>query len=156
MDPEKYVVRIFGKTTEDKDYNGTGFLLNPDANVATCWHVVRDNKHIFVKLPHTQEWLCEVLAHHEDEDIAILKPKIQLQNETEYATLHPGWFGRDKIGVDVDLYGYSNATNVADSALRFKCTISGVSPRYGLIMLDGTVNKGDSGGPILNSEGDVI
>lgn len=156
MEPQNYVVRIFGETTAGKDYHGTGFLLNPDAAVATCWHVVKDNKHIFVKLPFSQEWLCEVFAHQEDEDIAILKPKIQLHSETGYAMLHPGWFGRDKIGVQVDLYGYSNAPNVADSALRFKCTISGVSPRYGLIMLDGTVNKGDSGGPILNSDGDVI
>jgi hypothetical protein len=156
MESPKYVVRIFGKTKKGEPYTGTGFLLNSQGHVATCWHVVRDADYIFVKLPYTQEWLCDVLEYRERHDIAILEPPFAPDPPTAHATLHPDWFGLDKKGQEVDLYGYSSAPNNADAPLQFKCTISGISPRYGLIMLDGTVNRGDSGGPILNSDGDVI
>ena len=156
MESPNYVVRVFGKTTKSQDYNGTGFLLNSNGDVATCWHVVRDADHIFVKLPYTQKWVYDVLDHRESEDVAILKPRVAPQVKTAYATLHPDWFERDKIGREVELYGYSNADNNPDSALQFPLSISGVSNRYGLIMLTGAVNPGDSGGPIINSDGDVI
>lgn len=151
-----YIVRIFGKTKAGQDYNGTGFLVNSNGDVATCWHVVREADYIYVKLPYTQKWRYDVFEYREREDVAILKLHVPPMHETAYATLHPDWFERNKIGREVDLYGYSNADNNADSALRLKCTISGMSNEYGLIMLVGAVNPGDSGGPILNSDGDVI
>lgn len=156
MESPNYVVRVFGKTTNGQDYNGTGFLLNSNGEVATCWHVVRDADHIFVKLPYTDKWRYDVFEHRENEDVAVLKPHVPPPVKTSYATLHPDWFERDKIGREVDLFGYSNAANNPDSALQLRCTISGVSNRYGLIMLVGAVNPGDSGGPIINSDGDVI
>jgi hypothetical protein len=156
MESPKYVVRVFGKTTTGKEYNGTGFLLNEKGDVATCWHVVRDAAHIFVKLRYTQEWLYDVFDKRENDDVVILKPLVEPLDETPFATLHPDWFGRDKRGQEVDLWGYSNADNNPDSALQLKCTIGGVSNRYGLIVLVGAVNAGDSGGPIINTGGDVI
>jgi hypothetical protein len=155
INPKEYVVRIFGPTRDGDTYNGTGFLLNSDGHVATCWHVVEEADEIFVKLPHMSEWIYDVLDRREREDIAVLVARVQPELKTPYATLHPEWFERAKVGKTVEMYGYSDADNV-DMALRCKCNISGISNQHGLIMLDGHVNPGDSGGPILNLDGDVI
>ena len=155
MTPERYVVQVFGETTDGKSYTGTGFLLNPNGDVATCWHVVENAREIFVKLPHTERWDYDVLDQREHEDLAVLRCKVPPSLETAHAALHPHWFGVDKIGAEVEMYGYANAANT-DCALQLKHHIRGVSNKYGLITLDGHVNQGDSGAPILNAAGQVI
>ena len=155
-DPRRYVVRIFGKTNDGARYTGTGFLLNSKGYVATCLHVVEKAREIFVQLPYTEEWIYQICAKQELEDLAVLEGHVKPSLATPCATLHRDWFDGSKVGREVALWGYSNAVTAGSSALRFNCHISGVSGKYGLIMLDGHVNPGDSGGPVINADGHVI
>ena len=154
IEPGRYVVRIFGKTEDGQSYNGTGFLLNPAGYVATCWHVVEKAAEVFVKLPYEKAWAYDLFDKREQDDVAVLEPQVAPGLETFHATLHLDWFETDKISSKVDVWGYSNPN--VDVPLQCKCTISGVTNQYGLIMLDGHVNEGDSGGPVINDAGHVI
>jgi Trypsin-like peptidase domain len=154
IEPGRYVVKIFGKTEDGQNYNGTGFLLNPAGYVATCWHVVEKAAEVFVQLPYEPKWIYEVCDKREQDDVAVLQPIVAPGVVTVHATLHLDWFETDKIKSNVEVWGYSNPN--VDVALQYKCSISGVTNQYGLIMLDGHINEGDSGGPVINDAGHVI
>jgi hypothetical protein len=151
----KYVVQVFGKKRNGGRYHGTGFLLNPRGDVATCWHVVEDARDIFVKLPYMDKWTYQVFAKRKREDIAVLQIKVPPGEKTAYATLHPDWFSTDKIGAHVRMFGYADRRNT-QFANQKNFNVSNVMNLYGLIVVHGDVNKGDSGGPVLNGAGHVI
>jgi hypothetical protein len=156
MEPTEYVVRIHGKTRAGQPYNGTGFFINSRGDVATCWHVVRDADEILVDLlPKLTDLRYEVKASHVENDVALLQCYVPLGIKTAYATLHSNWLDCTEVKDAVNVWGYSAAAN-SYAPLVFQCSISGFSPKFSLIMLNGDVNRGDSGGPILNRDEQVI
>jgi hypothetical protein len=155
MASTQYVVRIHGKTRAGQDYNGTGFLINAQGYVATCWHVVKGAAEILVKLPYTPDYIYEVAAKQEEEDIAVLRGRVPVAEDTPYAMLYSDWYESTKIKDEVWVLGFSAAANAPDPQ-RLRLTISNFTGQFGLIQLNGDVNSGDSGGPLLNTAGQVI
>jgi hypothetical protein len=161
VDPRQYVVKIFGKTRADArhpnaPYHGTGFLLNSKGHVATAWHVVEDAATIFVKVPaDPEEYVYDFLVERRTEDIAVLRPHVWSGLNIPRATLHPDWFDEDRFGEAVSVWGYSSPAATA-SAQPTPCHIRGPWGKFGLIMLDGQLYEGDSGGPVINEDEHVI
>jgi hypothetical protein len=156
-----YVVKIFGKTREDspkpnRDYHGTGFLLNPKGHVATCWHVVEYAATISVKIPaHPDDYAYDFFVQRKTEDIAVLKPHVWPGVGVPYGTLHLDWFDEDRVGDAVEVFGYSSEASTTQ-AHPTPCQVRGPWGRYGLIMLNGNVYEGDSGAPVINEDEHVV
>ena len=134
---------------------GTGFVISGDGYVLTNHHVVDGADTVKVRLSDRREYTAKVVGSDEQSDVALLKiaatslPTLRLGDSNQ---LRPGqWvvaigspFGLDHsvtAGI-VSAVGRSNP--YADQ-------------RYvPFIQTDVAINRGNSGGPLLNTRGEVV
>jgi hypothetical protein len=151
-------VRVHGETTTGGVFSGTGFYINSEGDVATCWHVVRSAKYpsdIKVSLPYSGDGRYRVLCTDEHDDVAVLRSVVSLGAPVAPATLDRDCRDAGGLRAKVVVWGYSSYKSVP-AAKAHECTVSGFDPHHGLHHLNGDVNPGDSGAPVLNAEGLVI
>lgn len=155
-DPTKYIVRVHGTTRSGAEFTGTGFVVNSRGDVATAWHVVQDAVKLLVNLPYSADLPYRVLYKLEPADVALLGSEyVPLGSDTPHAELDVNWRDHTKPADDVTVWGYSASAN-SPAPQVYKCSVSGFAPKYSLIQLNGDVNPGDSGGPVINTAGKVI
>lgn len=151
------VVRVSGTNRDGTTFSGTGFLIDEEGRVATCWHVVADAAQIRVQIPlYRDAWRYAVLKAEAGDDLAILDPDVKPARPTPFATLHHDWKSDVAIGDAVAAWGYSAWENYQTAPQKFVCTISSFSEQAGLIGLDGTINPGDSGAPVFDGRQRVV
>lgn len=160
LDIPPYVVRITGQDQAGNSFNGTGFIVSPKGHVVTCRHVVVQDdqpaKSIEIYLPaQLAPWKYELRDSSKENDLALLQGVVPPSHETSPATLYP--FGRQdlEIGQEVRIFGHSSADNYPSGQL-YTCNISGFSEKDGRVGIVGAINRGDSGGPVLDDQERVI
>lgn len=141
---------------------GSGFIVSSDGIIITNKHVVSDPKAEYtVYLNDGQKFKAEVLALHPTDDLALLKI-----NANNLPTLSLGDSNKLKLGQFVIAIG--NALGEFQNTVSFG-VISGlkrsiiasneqgnVERLENLIQTDAAINFGNSGGPLINLEGQVI
>ena len=140
---------------------GSGFLVSSDGYILTNDHVAGNAAEITVTMTSGEKYEAELVGNDQLSDVALLKingaklPFLRLGNSDdviigEWAIAFGNPFGlfdiSDKPTVTV---GVVSATNMN---LR---TQGGRSYR-GMIQTDASINSGNSGGPLVNSVGEVI
>lgn len=155
MDPPNYVVRIRCKGINGIWHSGTGFIVNKKGHVATCLHVVSETDEIAVQLPYYEPWRYMVSDKFEEEDLVLLKGIVPPSIETPHALLHSDWLTDTNVGDELTVWGCS-AQEHFKAPQRFDCSISGFSEKYARIGLNGDINPGDSGAPVIDAYGRVI
>ena len=132
---------------------GSGFIVSPDGLIMTNAHVVKDAKEVTVKLTDRREYRAKVLGADAKTDIAVLKIDAK-----DLPTLALGNTKNLKVGEWVLAIG---------SPFGFESTVTaGVVSAKGrslpddsyvpFIQTDVAVNPGNSGGPLLNTRGEVV
>ncbi len=154
MSPD-YVVSVTGKKKDGTPFYGTGFFVDAEGHVATCLHVVKNAGLIMVQLPYAKPGHFQILETSESADLALLESLVPLGARTPFAGLSRNRIKDAAIGTRVTAWGYS-ALNNYNAPQWFDCTVSGFEGVLGRIGLNGDINPGDSGGPILDAEGNVI
>ncbi len=134
---------------------GTGFIISTDGYVLTNHHVVDGADEVKVKLSDRREFTAKVVGSDEQSDVALLKidaKALPALRTGDSRTLKPGqWvvaigspFGLDHsvtAGI-VSAVGRSNPY---------------ANQRYvPFIQTDVAINRGNSGGPLLNTRGEVV
>jgi serine protease Do len=140
---------------------GSGFLISSDGYVLTNDHVAGNAKEITVTLTSGEKYNAKVIGTDQVSDITLLKieaknlPFIKLGNSDEVITGE--WviaFGNpfglfdisDKPTVTVGVVSATGMNLRAQEGRVYK----------GMIQTDAAINSGNSGGPLLNSVGEVI
>jgi len=154
MSPE-YVVSVTGKLKDGTPFYGTGFFVDSQGRVATCLHVVKNADLIVVQLPYAKPGHYQVLEASESSDLALLESLVPLGARTPVAGLSRSRLTDAAIGSRATAWGYSAQKNY-NAPQRFECTVSGFEGGLGRIGLNGDINPGDSGGPVLDEGGNVI
>jgi len=160
------VPRYREKGVEKKEVGGgTGFIISEDGMVLTNKHVVLDQDADYTVLTLDGEsFSAEVLARDPVQDIAILKikqegnfksfPQVKLGNSDKIQV------GQTVIAIGYVLGRYQNTISVGVvSGLGRTITASGggfYETIEDVIQTDTAINKGNSGGPLLNLRGEVI
>jgi hypothetical protein len=155
-----YVVRITGLSEAGQDFTGTGLIVSPRGHIATCRHVVvhdsKPAKEIWIHIPNQPKpWPYILMDQSEKTDLAVLEGLVPPTHDTSFATLHPHWHRDAQIGQEVAICGHSSANNYPHGQ-RYSCSISGFSEADGLVGIVGSINPGDSGGPVLDDKERVI
>ncbi|MBL7142224.1 MAG: trypsin-like peptidase domain-containing protein [Candidatus Pacebacteria bacterium] len=154
--------------TEKKDIGwGTGFIVSEDGMVLTNKHVVLDTEAEYtVFTSDGKKYPAKVLARDPVKDIAVLRINQQAGEVFPKATL--GSSGDIQIGQTVVAIGnalgeFKNTVSVGVvSGLGRTITAFGeessgfVESLEDVIQTDAAINKGNSGGPLLNLKGEVI
>lgn len=131
--------------------NGTGFLFKEKNIIATCNHVVRrQNYKIQVKFQNMDPIEADIFLRNELQDLALLKIAPQSLTPLQPTT------GKDtEEGEEVIFHGYP-LTHTATTHQGIISAIIKDADETITYQIDGTVNPGSSGSPVLNMEGKVI
>src|SRR5580698_11373287 len=148
--------RNFFEIYPSKD-QGSGFLISSDGKILTNNHVVANERQLEVTLSDQSRYKAQLLSRDEANDLALL----QIMPRTKLPALHLGDSDGLQVGQKVLAIGNpfgldgTLTTGIVSSLGR---TIRGENERTleGLIQTDAAINMGNSGGPLLDSAGDVI
>ena len=132
---------------------GTGFVYDATGLVATNAHVVGDRRQVTVVVGGT-EYRGQVLNSNEDADLAV----VQVSADTDFVAVSLGSAGRVALGEDVMALGFPLSSQLGDDLTVTKGIVSARRQfdGYEFFQTDAALNPGNSGGPLLNRDGDVI
>jgi serine protease Do len=138
---------------------GSGFLINSRGYIVTNAHVVRQAESITVTLVGGAKYPAEVISSDTESDLAVLKVDPPADLDLPYLPLGRSddlMVGETVIAIGNPL-GYANTltTGVISATNRTLSFRNDVEVR-GLIQTDAPINRGNSGGPLLNIKGELI
>jgi S1-C subfamily serine protease len=133
---------------------GTCFLVSPDGIVLTSNHVVEGARQIRVSFGGKALQEASLIAATAATDIAVLRTERKTRNYLSLAPLRSV-----RVGEQVFTYGYP-ATDILGSEPKFTDgTISALSGPGGeatLLQMSVPIQPGNSGGPVVNTAGQVV
>lgn len=143
------IVAIDCKITEDEFSSGTGCIINPNGLILTSRHVIDGVKEIKVILHDgTQKKATIVNTIGGGNDLALIK----ITSNKPLKTITFGNSNELKVGQKVlaigNPFGFNNTLTTG--------IISRVDFERNKIQTDAAINPGSSGGPLVNSNAEVI
>jgi S1-C subfamily serine protease len=151
-------IEIF-KKNKDKDVpagSGSGFLISSDGYMLTNSHVVKTADAIKVKLHYGDSISAELIAEDADTDLAILKISGMDFKPVKLGDGDALLIGQLVIAIGNPLGFQHTVTAGVISALGR--TLEGQTGRLmdNMIQTDAALNPGNSGGPLINADGEVV
>ena len=130
--------------------HGSGFFISNDGVLLTAAHVVADSNTVNVMTPGGESATATVVRKNPDKDVAVLKI-----DNFESACL-PIISQRPAPGTDIYAIGAPLDTDLAFSVS--KGIVSGTQTMENgvYIQTDASINAGNSGGPLVNTNGKVV
>jgi S1-C subfamily serine protease len=153
------VVQVIATIAGQEPSSGAGVIVDDAADILTSLHIVKGATTVTVRFYDGTEARAEVTATLADKDIAVLRP------QTAPAKLVPATLGdpgRLAIGAPAFVIGHpfgltgSLSAGVVSGLDRSMSAPGLAAPLTGLIQFDAAVNPGNSGGPLVDSNGEVV
>jgi S1-C subfamily serine protease len=137
---------------------GSGFVLDKLGHVITNFHVVDGASEVFVNFSGNDRMRAEIVGMDPSTDIAVLKIDA---NARALTPLPLGDSDAVRVGDPVVAIGNPfgldrTVTSGIVSALQREIVAPNGYPIDKVIQTDAAINKGNSGGPLLNARGEVI
>lgn len=157
--PNEELFRFFGIPNPDQPQNrdrvsgGSGFIISSDGVILTNRHVIEGADKITVRLLDRREFEAEIIGEDEASDIAVLKIEGK-----ELPTLKIGSADDLQIGEWVMAIGspLSFQNSVTKGIVSAKGRQIGRQQYVPYIQSDVPINRGNSGGPLINLNGEVV
>src|SRR5712691_13191261 len=136
---------------------GSGFVINPDGQILTNFHVISGSSQVVVTLPDHSQYKAQILVRDQPDDLALIK--IEPKRKLPYLNL--GDSDRLQVGQKVlaigNPFGFDGTlTTGVVSSLGRDIPTENNQTLEGMIQTDASINSGNSGGPLLDSQGNVI
>ena len=134
---------------------GSGFIVDRSGYILTNYHVVEDSSRITVRLQDGEEYVAKIVGADEETDIAVLK----IDAGRDLPALKFGDSDAARIGDWVLAIGSPVGlarTVTAGIVSQTKRETPAGNPFQRFIQTDAAINRGNSGGPLVNLRGEVI
>jgi serine protease Do len=133
---------------------GSGFIVDKIGYILTNHHVVKDAARIAVKLQSGEEFTAKIVGFDEETDVAVLK--IDAGRELPFVAI--GNSDAAQVGDWVLAIGspFGLAQSVTAGIVSQTKRESPYNSFQKFIQTDASINRGNSGGPLLNMNGEVI
>jgi S1-C subfamily serine protease len=138
---------------------GTGVVVADTGIILTCLHVVKDASTVTVVFADGTESEAQVMVRQPENDLAVLSA-MKIPDDLKPATL----VSSASLNVGDEVIAVGNPFGVFNSAS--DGVVSGLGRQYtsretgatlhNLIQFDAAVNPGNSGGPLVNRNGEVV
>ena len=134
---------------------GSGFIIDDDGIVVTNFHVIENAEEIRVVLADETSFTAEVLGQDRKTDIAVLKID---PGDTKLKAVSFGDSDKLRVGDWVLAIGnpFGLGGTVTAGIVSARGRDIGNGPYDDFIQTDASINRGNSGGPLFNTDGDVI
>ena len=133
---------------------GSGVIISPDGYIVTNNHVIANSSQLEVVLNNNKSYEAEIIGTDPDSDIALLK--IDAEDVLPYLAF--GDSDNAKIGEWVLAVGnpFNLTSTVTAGILSAKARSLSPTGEQSFIQTDAAVNPGNSGGALVNTNGDLI
>lgn len=165
------VVTISTKGTEYKGFFaqdvegiGSGFIINEDGYILTNYHVVElaisnNTKDVTVILSTGEEVAAKVVNYDQNRDIAMVKlaDGTKVPAVAELGDSDGLYVGQEVVAIGTPLgknFAQTLTKGIVSGVNRNLTTEGGNTGDY--IQTDAAINSGNSGGPLINTKGEVI
>lgn len=159
------VVAVIGKNTKyrEADYvytkmpknlqHGSGVIINNESRIITNNHVIDGLDKIYVVTYDGNAYEAELLYADKEIDLALLKINRTDLKPMKFADDNKINVGDEVVAIGTPLsFGYRNSAS--------KGIISGLNRptdhRYTYLQTDASINGGNSGGPLVNMDGELV
>lgn len=134
---------------------GSGFIVDKRGYILTNAHVVADSVRISVKLDSGEEYLAKIVGADEETDLAVLK----IEAGKDLPVVRLGDSDKAQVGDWViaigSPFGLTRTVTAGIISQTQRATpTSTLFQRF--IQTDAAINRGNSGGPLVNMKGEVI
>ncbi len=144
------------RRNQEEGATGSGFLVSPEGFIVTNSHVVNKSREIEVTLPDGSSYMAEGIGEDPSTDIAVIR--VYGNNFT-----HAGFGDSKKLKVGQLVIAIGNpfgfqftvTTGVVSALGRSMYSYAG-RLIDGIIQTDAALNPGNSGGPLINANAEVI
>ena len=148
-----------GFTSSQYEGMGSGFIINEEGYILTNYHVIEGAKDISVTLSDGNEVTATVVNYDQEKDLAMIKLKegTKVPAVAELGDSDELYPGAEVIAIGTPLsknLAYTLTKGVISGNDRTIQTDSGTSVH--LLQTDAAINSGNSGGPLVNTKGQVI
>ena len=136
---------------------GSGFIINANGEILTNYHVISGSQQVEVTLTDQSKYKATILVRDRINDLALIK--IEPKKKLTYLNL--GDSDHLQVGQKVlaigNPFGFDGTlTTGVVSTLGRTIEAENNHKMEGMIQTDASINSGNSGGPLLDSQGSVI
>jgi len=131
---------------------GTGFVVHADGYILTAAHVVADAKQVLVHIGQ-KSYPAQVIERTQDHDLALIK--IEANGLSAVKIANANKVARQDVAY---VFGFPFAKNIGTTLSSNVGHITAIqtNDQKRIFQIDAAVNPGNSGGPLVNSRGEVI
>lgn len=132
--------------------SGSGFIFGKPGIIVTCNHVVKGSSDVYIKFPDSQEYVsAKIVLQDEEHDLALLS-----FDDKSRKPLIQGDVDNVQEGMEVIFAGYPLGWQ--DLTTHQGIVSSITKDQTGIVsyLIDGSVNSGNSGCPLMDTSGNVI
>jgi S1-C subfamily serine protease len=138
---------------------GSGFLINSDGQILTNFHVISGSSDVEVTMPPDQSrYKAKVLMRDRGHDLALIQidPKKKLASFLKLGDSDSLQVGQKVLAIGNPFGLAGTLTTGIVSSLHRKIQSEDRGDLEDMIQTDAAINSGNSGGPLLDSQGNVI
>lgn len=155
----KTIQTVNGWFQQEAEGMGSGFIINTDGYILTNYHVIEDANEVTVTLSDGREVTASVVNYDANQDVAMIKlnEDIEVPGVVELGDSDALQPGEEVLAIGNPLSKELSSTltkGIVSALNRSIETETGVSTN--LIQTDTAINSGNSGGPLINTKGEVI
>ena len=134
---------------------GSGFIISPDGYVLTNHHVIDGATEVIVHLTDRRELKAKVIGSDPNSDVAVLKVEatnLPVLRLSDSRNLKPGQWVL-AIGSP---FGFDHSVTAGVVSGLGRPSLDNTQRYVPFIQTDVAINRGNSGGPLLNTSGEVV
>ncbi len=148
----------FGPAPESGEATGSGFVLDKDGFILTNAHVIQGSSDVRVGLSNERGISAKIIGTDPNNDLALIKidPKDQNLTPLQLGDSNSVQVGDPTVAIGNPFGLDRTLTTGVVSALQRKITAPNGFSIENVIQTDAAINTGNSGGPLINSRGQVI
>lgn len=151
---EKFYGEDGGSQKRKDNSLGSGFIIDKDGYIVTNYHVIDGAEKITITFSDDTKLDAKIIGKDKKTDIALLK----VETKKELPFVKFGNSSKARVGDWVIAIGnpYGLGGSVSSGIISARARDINAGPFDDFIQTDAAINRGNSGGPLFNIDGEVI